>query len=302
MAIQSPMAPTPTATTTQTPAGSTAQAPQNGGKQPAQGQQTQPQKTDDKTSADAARKLKLKLEGKDVELTESEVIALAQRGTVSDKRFQEAAALRKQADDVLRFAKENPAEFFKRTGMNARQWAEEYLMQELKREQMNPEQKKAWENEQKLKRFEADEKARADKAKQDELAALQKKHHDNYEKTFVEALGKSGLPKTPYTIKRMAELQLVNLKKKLELSPDQLAKVVREDYIAEQKSLFGSLEGDKLMELLGEELIKKLSKAQIAKLKAKGTGAGGTPPVRSSGSEKAPMSWKEYQRRNRRLP
>ncbi len=246
------------------------------------------------------RKLKLKLDGQDVEMAESEVIALAQQGKVAGKRFQEAASLRKQAEDVIRFAKENPTEFFNRTGMNARQWAEEYLVGELKREQMTPEQKKAHENEMKLKKYADDEKAAKIQKEQADREALQKQHHDNYERVFIEALGKSGLPKTPYTMKRMAELQLVNLRKKLDLTADQLVKVVKEDYANEHKMLLGGFTGDQLMEFLGPDLVKKLSKAQIAKLKAKAS-SGGVVAPRSTTTDSPQMSWKDYQRRNRRL-
>lgn len=279
------------ATPTATPA-QTTQAPQTG-------TPPSPVTTPAPTPAEV-RRMKLKFDGQEVELPESEVIGLAQRGKVADQRFQEAALTRKQAEDVIAFAKSNPTEFFKRTGLNARQWAEEFLMGELKREQMTPEQKKAADNETKLKEYEAERKHQEAKKLEDEKQAAQQKHMQNYDKLFVEALGKSGLPKTAYTIKRMAELQLVNLKKNLNLDADQLAKVVREDYIAEQKQLYGALDGDQLIEILGPELVKKLSKAQIAKLKAKASGGSGSAVPRSS-NEKPPMSWREYQRRNRRL-
>ncbi len=284
---------TPTAgTTTAAPAATAAPTAQNTA---AKGAAAAPTPTE-------IRKLKLKLDGQDVEMPESEVIALAQQGKVAGTRFQEAATMKKQADEIMRFAKENPAEFFKKTGMNAREWAENYLIEQLKAEAMSPEQKKAAANEAKLREYEA-EKKRVDAEKlQKEKDAAAQKWHDDYNVLFVEALGKSGLPKTAYTIKRMAELQLTNLKKKLNLNADQLAKLVKEDYIAEQKALFGATEGDALLEMLGPEFVKKLSKAQIAKLKAKGlqVSAGGKAPERKPGEPQ--MSWREYQRRNRRLP
>lgn len=246
------------------------------------------------------RKMTLKIDGQDVEMLESDVKALAQQGKVSGKRFEEAAAMRKQAQDIIEFAKSNPKEFFAKTGMNAREWAETYLMEELKKEQMSPEQRRAAENEMKLKQYEDEKKKALEAKRQEEMARLQAHHAENYDKMFVEALTKTGLPKTPYTIKRMAELQLVNIKKKLDLGADQLAKLVREDYMAEQKSLFGAYDGDQLLEFLGPDLVKKLSKAQIAKLKAKGvkTAASGQPPKQSGAQE---LTWAEYKKRNRRL-
>lgn len=252
-------------------------------------------------SAAEIRKLKLKLDGQDVELPENEVIALAQQGKVAGKRFQEAAAIRKKAEDILKFAQENPREFFAKTGLDARKFAEEYLIEELKKEQMSPEQRKAAENEAKLKKYEDERKAEIERKKREDEAALQAHHAENYNKLFIEALTKSGLPRTPYTVKRMAELQLVNIKKKLELGADQLAKVVREDYMAEQKALFGAYDGDQLLDFLGPEIAKKLSKAQIAKLKAKGLRTAGPSSKAQSNAGTNGMSWREYQKRNRRL-
>jgi hypothetical protein len=246
------------------------------------------------------RKLKLKLEGQDVELPESEVIALAQQGKVSGKRFEEAAKIRQQAAEIIQFAKENPAEFFKKTGMNARQWAEEFLTNELKKEGESPVEKRAREAEEKLAAIEKEKKTAAEKRLQEQKDAQTKEWAQKYDQMFVEALGKSGLPRTAFTVKRMAELQLVNIKKGLELGPDQLAKIVREDYIAEQKALFGQAEGDQLLDMLGEDIVKKLSKAQISRLKAKSVpGRAATSNTPRPAGEK-PMTWREYQLKNRR--
>ena len=247
----------------------------------------------------AQRTMRLKIEGQELELPESEVIALAQQGKQSGKKFQEAAAMRKQAEDILKFATENPAEFFKRTGKNARQWAEEYLVGELKRDQETPEQRKARENEEKLAKYEREAKEREESDRKEQLEALEQKHLKNYNEMFIQALEQSGLPKTPFTVKRMAELQLINVKKKLDLDAGQLAKIVREDYINEQRALFGSADGNALMDLLGPDAVKKLSKAQIAKLKA-GAQKFATPDARTAAPKKTEkgMSWKDIQRRN----
>lgn len=244
-----------------------------------------------------ARKMKLKIDGKDVEMLESEVISRATKAAAADQRFDEAARMRKEAEQVLQFARENPTEFFKKTGMNARDWAEQFLLKEIEREQMSPEQKRAWENEEELRKYKNNEKQQAEQKRKDEIAALEKTHLQNYDVMFTEALQKSGLPKTPYTVKRMAELQLVNVRKKLDLNADQLAKLVREDYASEQKALLSAFDGDQLIDFLGVDAVKKLSKAQIAKLKNRVTSSRQIDPQRPAG--KAPLTWEEYRKRNR---
>lgn len=255
-------------------------------------------------AAAAPKMFKLKVDGQDLELTESEVIKLAQQGKSADKRFQEAAMTRKEAEELIKYAQDNPKEFFKRTGKNARQWAEEYLLEEIQREAMTPEQKRAWENEQELKRYRDTEKAEKARAEQERMAQLEQHHMKSYDQMFVQALTESGLPRTPYTIKRMAELTLVNVKKKLDLEPSQLAKIVREDYIAEQRALYGSADGESLLELLGKDAVTKVSKAQLAKYKSSKVNGGKAPPKPSEQREQKhnPVSaWKQMQKKTRSL-
>lgn len=252
-------------------------------------------------SATPPRMMKVKFEGQEVEMPESEVLALASAGKVSTKRFQEAAAMKKQAEEVLKFAKDNPKEFFAKTGMNAREWAENYMMEELQNDAMSPEQRKARENEEKLRKYEDSEKRAKEKSRQDKIDALTNEKRQEFDVMFTKALNESGLPRTEFTVKRMAQLQLINIKKGLELNSTQLAKIVREDYANEQKSLLSAFDGDQLMEFLGPEAVKKLSKAQIAKLKARGVGPAGSgsrtnkPPQENTG-----LTWRELQKRNRK--
>lgn len=280
------------------------QAPTNGAAKPGTQAPAKPEPGAAPPTPAEVKKLKLKIDGKDVELPESEVIARAQRESSSAKRFQDASDLSRKAQEIIKQADEDPQGFFSKRGKNIREWAENFLMEELKREQMSPEQKKAHENEEKLRVFEKERKDAADKKLRDEQDEVRKKHHDRYDGLFQEALAKAGLPKTAFTVKRMAELQLVNLKKKLDLTADQLVKVVREDYIAEQKSLFGAMEGDQMLELLGPDIIKKLSKAQISKLKSKGArpnaSTGNQPRVSDDGRPPGMSDWRWYQLKNRR--
>ena len=259
-------------------------------------------KAPETTAQAQARMMKLKIDGQEMELPEGEVIKLAQQCKAADKRFQEAAVTRKQAEDIIAYAKSNPAEFFAKTGMNARQWAEEFLLGEIQREQMSPEQSKAAENERLLKEYQSKEKAAADKARADQMQALEQQHMQSYDQIFTKALGESGLPKTAYTVKRMAELTLINVKKGLDLEPMQLAKIVREDYQNEMKALYGQADGDSLLELLGKDAVKKLSKAQLSKYKATKVNNGAAQPKVPATKPANPVdAWRQMKKKTRSL-
>lgn len=264
------------------------------------------------------RKLKLRLDGADLELPEEQVIALAQQSGAAQKRFLEAAQTKKQAEQVLEFLQKNPKAALERLGVDVRKFSEETLANILKIEQESPEQKKIRQTEEKLRSYEEKEKAAEATAKKKaaEEAEASKQRADaekqaaimrRYDDIFVKALNESGLPKNAYTIKRMAELQRINLNKKLDLDASSLAKVVKEDYDAEfrqrlPKTDKGVLDGDKILEMLDPDVIKAITKAQIAKLKGskhiKTSDPALVPPIKESPT--ATGSWKDFRRGNRR--
>lgn len=244
------------------------------------------------------RKLKLKLEGGEVELPENEVIALAQQGKVAQKRFQEAAQMRREAEEVLSFLKANPKEAFQKLGIDVRKFSEDTLMEILQQETMSPEQRKAKEMEQELRKYRDAEKAAADKKQAEEMQRLESTHLNNYQETFIKALQVAGLPRTTFTVKRMAEHQIVANRKGYTIDPQSLAKLVREDYDLAQKEIYGSADEDTLLNLLGDDGVKKVQKALIKKLKSK-------PSVQAKSeniSQPSPVqkgSWKEFSKKNR---
>lgn len=248
-----------------------------------------------------AKTFKLKVDGADLELSEAEVISLAQQGKSAGKRFQEAAATKREAEQIVNYLKSNPKEAFKKLGIDVRKFSEDTLMEMINQEKMSPAEKKAFENEKRLKEYEKGEKATKDKEHADNMAKLERQHMENYDQVFTAALGTQGLPKTAYTIKRMAELTMVNNRKKLDLSPDQLAKVVREDYIAEQRVLFEHSDGDALLSMLGKEALKKISKAQLSKYKGRSAVPIAKKPSESNGEKGADpiAAWKAFKKQNR---
>ena len=65
----------------------------------------------------------------------------------------------------------------------------------------------------------------------------------------------------------------------------------------------GDMDGEKLMEFLGDDVVKKLSKAQIKKLKSTNVQKFATPVVEApqEASKPAVSNWREFQKRKRGL-
>ena len=248
------------------------------------------------------RKLKLKLDTGEVEMPESEVIAWAQKAKVADKRFQEAAAQRKEAEQLFEFFKSDPKAAMKKLGIDPREFSENFLMEAIKQEAMSPEQRRAAENEQKLREYQTKESEVKKKAEREELLKLESTEMVRLDNLFVEALKSSGLPKTNYTVKRMAELTMVANRNGWTLDPQSLAKLVHEDLINEQKALFSSMDGDSLLSMLGAEGTKKFNKATLAKLKSAAPKFSNPAPAAATKSNsEQKLTWKQLQQKNRRL-
>jgi hypothetical protein len=225
------------------------------------------------------RKFKLKVDGQDLELDEPEVIRRAQLSTAAQKRFDEAQQKESTAREFIQKLKTNPFEVIDdpRLGLSQDQkiaWVEDwYRSNVIEPSTLTPEQRQIKEQQAKLKSFEDKDKAAQETARQQQLQQLEAHHTQNFQKQIVEGLGSEGIPKTEYTVRRMADLMAKNIKLGLELTPAQLATLVREDYITEQKALFSSADGESLLKLMDEGVINKIRKADLARLRA------GTPEL-----------------------
>lgn len=255
---------------------------------------------------------KLKADGEEFEFdaTDEEAVKRAiQKAHGADKRFQSAAALKKQAETFFEMLK-NPATLKKvlsdpRIGVDLKKFAEEYVWEQVQQQQReaawekNPELKAQWERDQKLKAFEDAEaaaKADADEAKANAEAA---RYEGDYGAKIMQALKTGGLPQTPEAVERMAQLLYRAVENGYDLSADDLVEQLKNDYRTDISAVLGGLEGDQLLALLGEANAKKLREADLKRLrttqdnpfparsgrKPNPTAAKEAPPKRLSGSD-----------------
>ena len=227
------------------------------------------------------RKYKLKVDGKDqeLELDDTEISIRLQKATAAEKRMQEAAEQRKQIQAVLEFIKKDPIAALKdpALGIDVEKMVEERLAQryqdEMKRQQMTPEQ---------LKMKEIEDQLQAERAKREELEktraaeakkALDEKIWADTQKSFFDAMAEEGVEQNYETIFHMAEIAKMNLEHKIELTPKQMAAEVkaRMDGAREklEKAARSTLKGDKLLSYLGQDTVNEVIQATLAKYKAK---------------------------------
>lgn len=310
IAGSAPAAGTPPAGTP--PAG--AGTPPEGAKPPVPGANNPPagdnpppagQKPGEGAAAAAKRKLKAIIDGKEIEADEDEVIKGFQRSKAADKRFEDAAKMRKQAETFINLLKRSANDpkvleeiiAHPSIGGNFKKIAEQYLYDIIQRESMTPEQRELAETKEKLSQFER-EKQEAEKAEtQRQMTELQNKYTKEYQTQIIQALDKSGLPKSEFTISRMARYMHMGLTRGVELKADDVLDLVRQDYYNDLRS-FGTLPADKLVEILGEDVIKKLREFDLAKVRGS-QGGGEVPPTQQEpkpASGKKPLTTEEFRK------
>ncbi len=237
------------------------------------------------------RRLKLKIDGKEEELPEDEVIRLAQLGKASNKRFEEAKAMRTQAEQFLAMLKKDPKSVLSdpRIGIDLKKFAEQVVWEHIEEQSLSPEQKRARDVERELEKYKSQEEERKKTEAERQMQALHERYAADYDRKISTALASSGLPKTPATVKRMAEYLYSAVQNGYDLEPSDLVEQVRKDYLDDIKQLFGQTEGDQLLAFLGEDVAKKLRSHDLKRLKAT-TGAvvKENKPQSSSKPEAAP--------------
>jgi hypothetical protein len=263
---------------------------------PEQGQQTS-------TETPAQRKYRMALEGKEErDYTEDEIRANFLKGrnasqlvTKADQRLR--AALEKeqaysQKEQALKDRK-SLRELIEQHGHNPRELAEEWLLPEIQREMMTEEQRRIAELESQLQKHESERQAQQKAAEEAELSRQVEEYQNHFGQVALQALQKTGLPATAaaFATKRLASLmeQNLQLRPDEQLSPDELAEMAADGYRSEFKSLADACKTDEeLVQWLGEDVIKRLRRYDLARLKAQRTFSTTPPPQPGATTSSAP--------------
>jgi len=223
-----------------------------------------------------------------------------QMAHAAKKRMAEAAAERKKAYQIVQEFEANPESMLSRLGPKGREIAEKFLLNQIKEEMLSPEEREMRD----LKKYKESTEAEKAKIREAEVKAANEKKEmevaNQYQEKFIQALEKSGLPKSPDMIKRMAKMEAKNLEYGLDLSPEELAGEVKKELISLVKFVAGDADGDQLINMLGEDISKKIRKSDLKKLQeiqSKVFQPGAPKAIQSATQESRPPmtidEWKE---------
>lgn len=217
------------------------------------------------------------VDGKKVRVTLAELKRRYSVEEASQKRFQDASQLSKKAETVLSKLRDAKSAIAflndKELGLNPEEIRAEfeawYHKTVIEREAMSPAERRAADAEAKLKEIEdakaAEEKETQTRAEQE----AEKRMAHTVQQELIEILNTSSLPKTRFTVSRLAHWIAVNENNGINASHEVLVAQVRKETQDIARSIISSADGEMLEALFGKEGIDKIRKHDLTQLRAR---------------------------------
>ncbi|HUR93056.1 MAG TPA: hypothetical protein VMY76_00635 [Gemmatimonadales bacterium] len=273
MADAAPPAPAAPAGTSSPGSPQVATVPPDAAKTPPAGKEQSP--------APAPRKVTLKIRGQTRELDEESVHAYAQKALAGEDGLAALAKARSDFEAQQKAwtaeqerLKTDTAAFLEKAGLNPKEWAAKYVLEQFGGEEgqpLTPEQEELRALKAEKAEREKRDQAAAEQAKQERLKKQALAKGQQYREKFATALGELGLaagdPAVPGIIVRMAADQQRMEEEGIDLPPRALAQMAVGAIQKEQAMAWGRLQGDALLSALGPDLEAKATAAIVAKFK-----------------------------------
>ncbi len=223
------------------------------------------------TQQEEIRRWKLKDGDNEEEVDENELLKRAQKASAADRRFQEAANARKQAEgamaqlrEALMAGKQNPAYLLQQLGIDPVKWAETHLSGHIENVRMTPEQRQQRQEQQELQQYREAVRQQQEQQVSHQEEEVRRANVNEIQTGLLNALGAAGLaagddPERSVSLALDAAKYLIH-DRRAALAEGREPKVTYEDavrramgtYRRTLSQLVESLDADQLYEFLGE--------------------------------------------------
>lgn len=222
------------------------------------------------------KKLKLKVDGKEIEEeidldNEEYLTKQIQLAKAAQKRMSEYAQLEKEVKTFVEELRKNPKKILAdpNIGIDIKQLAAQIIEEEIENSKKSPEQIEKEALQRELEEMKSAREREKEELRQRELERLQEQEFQRYDMLMTQALEKhSDLPKSPYVVKKMADYMLLALEKGMDVSPEDVIPLVRDEIREDLKQMFAVLPEDVVEQIVGKEKINGIRKKNLAKAKA----------------------------------
>ncbi len=230
-----------------------------------------------------SRKHKVKTDGQELEVDFDELTRGYGHMSAANKRMQEAAAVNKQmqklTEEIFGWKKspEKAFEALEKMGIDLDSMAHDRVLKRMKIEMMTPEERNAYDMEQKLADYERQDQLRAEEKRQRELEELRQKAATDLENEILSILeANKDISPDPAVVGKALDYVISALNAGQDMPLDQAFRKAQDWYAREEKGIFERnfaklLESDQLP----DDLVKKVRQKDLAKLRQ-------APPKRPS--------------------
>lgn len=221
------------------------------------------------------KKIKAKANGKDVEYDidfndDKKLQELVSKALGADEKFQEAALTKKQMTQLAEMLSDKKGvwEVMKHAGHNPEELVNEFVEQYLQEKEKSPEQKELERIQKERDEYQKKAKQLEDEKISIENQRIQQEYERNLEQEIDQAFKEmTDLPKSPYTVRRLAATMHAFIEKGHQISVKQAADIVRRENARELQDMFSLMPEEAIEQLLGENNNKRLRARRMAKAK-----------------------------------
>jgi len=226
-------------------------------------------------------KHKIKWGETEKEVTLEEALKLAEKANGIEEKARTAAQQSADAQALLDMMQNDWKGFAKRAkaaGVDPQKLATDILYENIRLNSLTPEQRELEELKARDAETEAERKSKAEQAQKVELEQKTNEWVQKFEAECTKALTEHKIPNTRQALSLIAMYIDSGLAQKKEYTVEQVLPYVKRDLQEVQKTTMGSLDGEDLLNYLGDEITNKVAAARVARYK-KGASAPTPAPV-----------------------
>ena len=212
----------------------------------------------------AGYKAKVKIEDQEQEVPFEELRRGYQLRQVSDRRMNDADKERTKLQTLVENMKANPEAALRELGVDPLRFSEEQLTRHIQSLKMSPQERAIMEREMQLAERERAIKAQEEQRKAQEEQYLQEQEAAKLDQELTEALQAENFPKSPYAIKRVANIMREYLVHGHNLPAREAVRIAKEDIQKEVQQLIDQLSPEQLA-AIAPNGVENLRKSLVAK-------------------------------------
>lgn len=226
------------------------------------------------TEPSAPKSYKLKVDKGEMEVPEEKLVALAQLGASSSKRYEEAKRLKEEAESILAVAKNDKSALkaLEKAGFSRQEAlaiVEEELRKEYEEMELSPEEKAKRAEKAELERLRQQEAERKQRLEEEARSKEEAAYFEQIDNEIAEALETSDLPKEPILGKWAIQYMASFAEQGEELSAKEAVKLVTADMKDILRNMLSGMDAKAVRQFLKEDHVKGLQDEALASFREK---------------------------------